>query len=143
MPESLDPPNSPISRQTHWCYESGTWKPIDDPIPGEDFNQSLTDAGFYQTGENYGEGPESRYFAIYQHRTQDRWLVEVGIVGDEIRLVEVRSFPDLVELTTKLAPLATAGILTSLAEDLADLIANTREDANVERKRRRKSRGLD
>lgn len=125
-------------QQAHWRYSSGNWEPIEDPVPGEDWNASLEAAGFYTINTHtFGYG-EPHCFVVYTHREIDRWLVEINIGGDLIRLVEVTSFPDLIELTTKLAPLATAQVLSSIAEDLEDLISNAREDANRERQVRKR-----
>lgn len=123
-------------QQPYWRYTAGTWEPIDDLVPGDPWDEALENAGFFAGTTAYGRHHEPA-FTVYRHNTEDRWLVEIDIIGDCVRLVEVTSFPDLVDLTTKLAPLATAEILTGLATELEDVIDLVREDAERETRRRR------
>lgn len=126
--------NSVSDQQAYWRYTAGTWQPIDDPVPGEPWNEALENAGYGISSQAYG-GRREPAFAVYSHRTEDRWLIEVEFPGS-IHLVEVTTFPDLVDLTTKLAPLATAHLLTALALDLEGAIDIVREDAGREARRR-------
>jgi hypothetical protein len=116
--------------QTRWRYAAGTWTPA---------NETTIDGADYpHHSQSYGYNPDL-CVTVYGHREDpNRWLVAVNITGD-VHLVEVTSFPDLVDLTAKLAPLAAAEVLTGATDELDALILNAAEDSRQERHRRTRS----
>ena len=120
-----------------WLYD-GTWTKIPNPIPmadGDNHFKKMSQAGFYQ-GETLGWNAQD--VEIWEHRDGDRWVVEFTPIGHIVQTIHVEDLPSLIDLLSKLAPIATASVTSQVAEQLKSLILNVGEDGYHEREHRRR-----
>lgn len=122
-----------------WKFGGGSWERASEPYEtanaDRDYGGALLEAGFMRAAD-WG-WPDSSDVEVYEHHSDDRWLVVWSPFADRFHEIEVTSLPDLLDLLGKVAPVTTLSLLSTAVQELGNLILNASEDANREYDRRR------
>jgi hypothetical protein len=123
-----------------WRYADQAWAQVDNPLAVPGLPPLLDDALAaldYVKADNWSGDA----VVIYARSDEERWLVYCCFDADKSYGIEVTSLPALIELLARLAPIATASLLSVADHFLKPLIYNVSEDAAKERQYRRAARG--
>ena len=115
MPDDIQPGQEDAGSKI-WRYD-GTWTKVPEPYDWDgdgDYSHALGVAGFSRFACGFGM-PNAPSVEIYEHEKDERWLVN-WMLSDRVHTIEVAGLPSLIDLLSRLAPTATAIMLTEAAE---------------------------
>jgi hypothetical protein len=113
MMRSVSTASSTANIPLVWIYEQGAWSRASDPVmaehgvPDEDYNDWLYHAGYSPADHWCGTTYTT---AIYESHGEGEngWRIEFSMDAARKHVIMVKQFPDLIELLSKLAPIALA-----------------------------------
>jgi hypothetical protein len=96
-----------------WNYEQGIWSQIPDPVmteygvPDEEHDEWLYHAGYGPADHWCGAAQTTAIYESYRG-TSHCWRIEFSMNAARTHVIMVKQFSDLIELLSKLAPIALA-----------------------------------